>query len=178
MSILTKHGLLQHRNSARIYSKEIDESLTLFKTETKSNKIPVFILYEKDETEELDSLINFLKGLGILIYASWPDQSLQRDKSETTTQELQQQLEENHKIIFLATEKATQSKWCNWVLRFTANHKSEKDIAWFPIREDFSDYSSEELLAKHPYIDEIGIDEYHVMFPNGKDIALKDWLIS
>lgn len=178
MSILTKHGLLQHRNGARIYSKDIEESLLLFKQETKTNKVSILILYEKEELEELDSAINFLKGLGILMHADWPDHELVRDKSTETTNHIQRLLNENKKVVFLATEKATRSKWCNWVLRFAAQHKSEKDIAWFPIREDFTDYSSEGLLSKHPYIDEIGIDEYHIMFPDGKDMPLEQWLKS
>ncbi len=180
MSILPKYGLLQLRNSARIYTKDVPESLSLFKQETKDFKITLFISYHPEESEELDSAINFLKDCDVLVYSDWLDEELPRDKSDITTKRLQEQIQKNKKFIFLATEKAVNLKWCDWVLRLATTIKAPEDIAILPIREDFSDYSGAEHLKKHPYIKEndFTINAYDVKFPNGEEKSLAEWLIS
>ncbi len=177
MSILPKYGLLQLRNSARIYTKDVAESLQLFKKETKNLKVTLFISYHPDELEELDSAINFLKGFGVLIHVDWLDEHFARDKSDATTTQLQQQIRENSKFIFLATETAVQHKWCDWVLRLAATIKAPEDIAILPIREDFSDYGGAEYLKKYTYIkeDDFNAQVYNVKYPHGKEIALSEW---
>ncbi|GAA4275866.1 TIR domain-containing protein [Aquimarina mytili] len=180
MSILPQYGLLQLRNSARIYTKDVTESLQLFKKETKNLKVTLFISHHPDELEELDSAINFLKGFGVLLHADWLDKSIPKDKSDATTKQLQQQIRENSKFIFLATETAVQDKWCDWVLRLAATIKKPEDIAVLPIREDFSDYGGAEYLKKHAYIKEndFTAQAYDVKYPNGKEIALSKWFES
>ncbi len=178
MSILPKYGLLQLRNTTRIYPKDITESLHLFKEEAKADKVTVFISYHPEELEELDSAINFLKGFEVLIYTDWLDQSIPKDKSDLTTKQLQKQIAECTKFIFLATETAVQLKWCDWVLRLAATIKKPEDIAILPIRDDFSDYSGADYLKKHPYIkeDDFTAQAYNVKFSNGNETSISDWL--
>ncbi|MEW7290388.1 TIR domain-containing protein [Aquimarina sp. 2304DJ70-9] len=180
MSILPKYGLLQLRNSARIYTKDVTESLQLFKKETKNLKVTVFLSYHPDELEELDSAINFLKDFDVLIYADWLDENIPRDKSDITSKQLQQQIQENKKFIFLATETAVQSKWCDWVLRLAATIKAPEDIVVLPIREDFSDYGGADYLKKHAYIKENDFTAlaYDVKYPNGDEKTLAEWFTS
>lgn len=178
MSILPKYGLLQLRNSVRIYAKDVTESLALFKNETKNLKATVFLSYHPQELEELDSAINFLKSFGVLVYVDWLSQEIPKDKSDHTTKQLQQQIKENSKFIFLATETAVTDKWCDWVLRLAATIKDPKDIALFPIREDFSDYAGEDYLKKYAYIFESSADAYSLKFPKGKEQKLEDWFLT
>ncbi len=180
MSILPRYGLLQLRNSARIYTKDVEESLRLFKEETKNLKASLFICFHPDEKEELDSAINFLKNFGVLIYADWLDDSMDKDKSDATSQRLQEQIKENKKFIFLGTEAAIASKWCNWILRLANTLKPIEDIAILPVREDFTDYSGEELIKKYAYIHENDYTPlaYDVTTVNGETLELATWLQS
>ncbi|MBQ4822902.1 hypothetical protein [Aquimarina sp. MMG016] len=176
MNILPKYGLLQYRNAVRIYTKDILESLSLFKKETKEHKTTLLIIHEHGQLEELDSVINFLKSFGVLIYADWIDEDIARDKSDTTIQYLKNKVSSNEKIIFLATEEAIQSKWCNWVLRFIATQN--RDVVILPIREDFSDYGGIDLLNKYPYINEISENKYQIRYPKDNTEELENWLES
>ncbi len=182
MSILPKFGLLQFRNSARIYNKTVDESLQLFKEETKESKINLFVFHKPDQLEELDSTVNFLNNFRVLIYVDWLDEHIAQDKSEATTKLITQKINDNKKFIFLATEEAIQSKWCDWVLRLAKTLKPIEDIAVLPVRADFSDYNDdgEAYLQKYAYIHESDVTPhvYDIKFPNGDIKSLADWIAS
>ncbi|MCK8521452.1 toll/interleukin-1 receptor domain-containing protein [Aquimarina sp. D1M17] len=178
MSILPKYGLLQYRNSVRVYTKPIDESLVLFKEETKAHKVSIFLLHKPDQLEELDSAINFLNNFRVMIYVDWLDQVLEDDKGEAITNLITEKLSENQKFIFLATEEAIHSKWCNWVLRLAKTKIPTEAIVMLPIRSDFDDYGGEEHLSKYPYIHEIEAEKYGVKYPNGDIKELTEWMNS
>ncbi|WP_103864440.1 MULTISPECIES: TIR domain-containing protein [Aquimarina] len=188
MNILPKYGLLQYRNTARIYSKPIAESLQLFREETKFLKVSLFLSYKHDELEELDSAINFLKGFGVLIYTDYlfnnNNPTEEKSTTEMSDQQIQQiteqKIKENKKFIFLATEEAISSKRCKWELRYANTQKAINDIAILPIREDYADYGGAEYLHKYPFIQKSDSDPegYDVKFPNGNITSLSAWLVS
>ncbi len=176
MSILPKYGLLQYRNSARFYIKSVEESLALFKQETKDHKIPLFLIHKPDQQEELDSAINFLNNFRVMLYVDWLDNVTEDDKSEELTQTILQKITACDKIIFLATEEALQSKWCNWVIRLAKTKIKTEDIIILPVRSDFDDFQGEDILQKHPYIYEVEEHLYHIQYPNGDSKELADWM--
>ncbi len=180
MSIIPKYGLLQFRNSARIYIKDIEESLQLFKEETKHTKVSLFLAHKPDDRETLDSAINFLKGFGVQIYVDWMDGEVPKDTSDEATKHIQQKIKESTKFVFLATEEALDSKWCKWAIRYANTQKSTENIAILPIRDDYTDYNGTEYLQKYPYIQESeSIKEaYDVKYPSGETKELGDWLAS
>ncbi|WP_062052828.1 toll/interleukin-1 receptor domain-containing protein [Aquimarina longa] len=181
MNILSKYGLLQFRNNARIYNKSVIKSLQLFKEETKLLKTLLFLSYKYDELEELDSAINFLKGFRILIHVDYILEEI-TSEDKMVTKRIQEQIEDkikkSRKFIFIATENAISSKHCKWQIRYANTQKSIDHIAILPIREDYADYSGKEYLQKYPYIqkNEMNPIVYEVKFPNGDIIELGDWL--
>ncbi len=178
MSILPKFGLLQFRNSVRIYHTSITESLQLFKEETRERKVNLFLFHKPNELEELDSAINFLNNFRILIHVDWLEDAVEEDKSDIITKTITQKIKNNDKFIFLATEDAIHSKWCNWVLRLAKTKIPVEDIIMLPVRGDYDDYGGEEFLQKYPYIHEGEEQVYYIKYPNGNIKKLTDWMTS
>ncbi|MBQ0737241.1 hypothetical protein [Aquimarina celericrescens] len=181
MSIIPQYGLKQYRNTARIYTKSVTESLRLFKEEPRNIMVSVFIFHKHDELEELDSAINFLNGFDELVYADWIDEDMYDNTTEATKRihlAIKEKMKQNKKFIFLATEYAIESKLGKWVLGQLHGQKDTEHIALFPVRGDYSDYSGEEYLQKYPYIHEIEAEVYGVKYPNGEAKELGAWLAS
>lgn len=178
MSIISKSKLTTYRNTTRYFSKSINESLREFKAESKFSKVTIFLSHKHDEIEELDSAISFLKRFGVEIYVDWLDEAMPRTTSGKTASRIKQKIKENRKFIFLATEGAISSKWCNWELGHGDAEKYVNHILVLPIKNNYSDYSGAEYLQIYPYIYESDSspNTYFVKFPNGDLKALSNWL--
>lgn len=153
MSIITKSTLYEFRNSTRQFSRTINESLNEFSIESKAGKTTVFLSHKHDELKELDSAISFLKKLGANVYVDWLDTGMPKSTSGKTAQRIKDKIKENKKFIFLATEAAINSKWCNWELGFGDAQRYINNIAVFPVRDDSSNFSGSEYLQIYPSIE-------------------------
>lgn len=153
MSIITKSTLYEFRNSTRQFSRTINESLNEFSRETKDGKTTVFLSHKHDEAKELDSAISFLKKLGVNVYVDWLDTGMPKSTSGKTAQRIKDKIKENKKFIFLATEGAINSKWCNWELGFGDAQRYIDNIAIFPVRDDSNNFTGSEYLQIYPSIE-------------------------
>lgn len=178
MGILSKSQVIGFRNTTRTYSKTINESLLEFKNQSKYGKITIFLSHKHDEIEELDGAITFLKKFGVEIYIDWMDEGMPKLTSGKTAERIKDKIKENQKFIFLATEGAINSKWCNWELGYGDAKKFIDNIAIFPIRSGANDYSGSEYLQIYPYIYESDstIGAFFIKFPNGSIKAISEWL--
>ncbi|RXR17352.1 TIR domain-containing protein [Flavobacterium amnicola] len=193
MSILSKSELIGFRNSTRTFSKGINESLSEFINESKVNKVTVFLSHKHDERSELDAAISFLKRNGVSVYVDWLDEGMPKYTSGKTAERIKNKIKENKKFIFLATEGAINSKWCNWELGFGDAHKYIDNIAVFPVRENGTTFTGSEYLQIYPRIEYVAPNSvsrqiggyftsgYYVITPaDSKGISryhkLEDWL--
>jgi len=155
MSILSKSQLYNFRNVTRTFSKSLNESLSEFSRESKLGKVTIFLSHKHGEREALDSVISFLKNFGVDVYVDWLDEGMPKYTSGKTAKRIKEKIEENSKFLFLATEGAINSKWCNWELGFGDSHKYIDNIAVFPIRNDYDTFSGSEYLNIYPHIEYI-----------------------
>ncbi len=153
MSIISKSTLYGFRNSTRVFSRTINESLDEFSKESKIEKSTVFLSHKHDELKELDSAISLLKKLGVNVYVDWLDTGMPKTTSGKTAKRIKDKIKENKKFIFLATEGAINSKWCNWELGFGDAQKYIDNIALLPIRDDYSSFTGSEYLQIYPRIE-------------------------
>ncbi len=153
MSILTKSQLTGFRNRTRTFQKSITESLSEFHSESKSNKVTIFLSHKHNEIEELDATISLLKLLEVDVYVDWQDEEMPKETSGITASRIKQKIRDNQKFIFLATEGAIASKWCNWELGYGDSQKYMKNIALFPIKNDNQSYSGSEYMQIYPSIE-------------------------
>lgn len=152
MSIINRSLLFSYRNT-RTFAKSINDSLSDYSRESKSGKVTIFLSHKHDEREALDSAIAFLKNFGVEVYVDWLDDGMPKYTSGKTAKRIKEKIKENSKFVFLATEGAIKSKWCNWELGFGDSHKYIDNIAIFPIREDYESFSGSEYLNIYPRIE-------------------------
>jgi len=193
MSILSKSTLLGFRNANRSFSKSITESLSDYSSESKSGKVTIFLSHKHDERDALDAAISFLKNFGVSVYVDWLDEGMPKSTSGKTAKRIKDKIVENNKFIFLATEAAINSKWCNWELGFGDSHKYIEMIAIFPVREDYGNFSGSEYLDIYPRIEFVDYNTvsrkiggyfergYYVITPPDNDgisyyTKIEDWL--
>lgn len=174
MGIITEEELLKYSNKALTLS----ESLFNFRALSKEAKVSVFLSHKHGEKAELVAALSFLEHFGIAVYVDWEDEGMPQRASGKTAERLKQKINESDKFIFLATEGALKSTWCNWELGLGDAAKFIKNIAIFPLKPSFVAYSGTEYLQIYPYIYESDRyrGEYYVMSPNKKAISVQDWL--
>ena len=164
-------------------------------SESSYGKVTIFLSHKHDDTEELDGAITLLNRFGVSVYVDWQDDQMPISTSGETAKRIKDKIKDNKKFIFLATEGATSSKWCNWELGFGDSLKYQEHIAVFPIRNTYDrSYSGSEYLRIYPSIEyedgtskTVGGDYisegWYVLNPpdeNGRQTykTLKNWLTS
>jgi hypothetical protein len=180
MDIFTKSELLNYSKSRKIGTM-VTESLKTFSSESKYNKITIFLSHKHDEIEELEATISFLKQFGIDVYVDWMDEEMPKYTSGKTADRIKKKIKKNDKFILLATDGAISSKWCNWELGYGDAQKYIDNIAILPVKKDYGQYNGSEYLQIYPYIDKrinFHNTNFVVVFPNGKEINLERWLKS
>jgi len=179
MNILTKSELLGYSKATKTYTR-LNESLKTFSSESKSNKVTIFLSHKHDEIKELEAAISFLNQLGVDVYVDWMDEEMPKHTSGETAERIKGKIKNNDKFILLATDGAVNSKWCNWELGIGDVHKYIDNIAIFPVKSDYGQYNGSEYLQIYPYIDKRkdywGDITFFVVFPNGREIKLEEWL--
>lgn len=192
MAVISQSTLNQFRNTTRTNRLNINESLNSFRNESKQNKVTIFLSHKHDETENLDSAISFLKRFGVDVYVDWLDEGMPKSTSGKTAHRIKQKIKENDKFIFLGTEGAIASKWCNWELGYGDSLKYFNNISLLPVRNDNSSYTGSEYMQIYSSIEYLdGTDQtlggqlipkgYYVLEPkdeNGNQsfVTLKQWL--
>ncbi len=122
-----------------------------------SKKVPtVFISHKHEDLEDLEDVIGFLeKEYKVKVYIDSRDTSMPKVTSGETATNIKARIKKCDKYILLATDRAIESKWCNWELGFGDAQKFEKNIALFPMKskgEDNSAYKGNEYMAIYPHI--------------------------
>jgi len=184
MAIITKSKLSQIVSSTVRNSEKADilkearrYSRTLYTTS-------VFLSHSHHDREYVEDVVVFLRKMGVDVYIDWMDDTMPKETSGETATLLKQKIKENDKFIFLATNKSIESKWCNWEIGFGDAQKYLNKIALFPLKEDNLDWNGNEYLKIYPHIKETGIFasflefrfRYVVIFPNGNEMSLQEWL--
>ncbi len=182
MAIISKSALNSIKDSAvrtKSYSW-LNESVNARARLKKYGEVTVFLSHKHDEKAELENAIAFLNSLGVSVYVDWLDEGMPKTTSGVTAAKIKTKIKEKDKFVFLATEGAIASKWCNWELGFGDAQKYINHIAILPVKENYQDYTGSEYLQIYPYIYESDSSKgtYFVKFPNGDLKNLIDWLKS
>jgi hypothetical protein len=190
MSFITESELLKQRRSSKSFAMTLNESLRSFKNENPSHKTRIFLSHKHNELAQLEGAVSFLKAFRADVYVDWLDEGMPKTTSGYTAERIKQKIKENHKFIFLATDAAIDSKWCNWELGLGDAAKYIEHIAIFPVRKDNSDFSGSEYLEIYPYVFNIESYQYfkgsyriqgtYIIYPsvNGNDrvVPIAEWL--
>lgn len=142
-----------------------------------SAKTSVFLSHSHEDLKNgtLSKIIATLKSVGVSVYVDSQDSSMPPFTNAETASKLKEAIKRNKKFILLATNRAINSKWCNWELGFGDAQKYMKHIALFPLADNSDTWEGSEYLRIYPRIEEVN-GSLKVLFPNGTSDMLKDWL--
>ena len=121
-----------------------------------SRNITVFISHKHDDLNDLKGVLGFLeKCYSVTVYIDSQDPTMPKVTSKETALNIKNRIKQCDKFILLATNKAIESKWCNWELGFGDAHKFKDNIALFPMKPkgtNYNEYKGSEYLNIYPYI--------------------------
>lgn len=184
MELITRTQLSTKRNAFERTNSwgTLNEAVNLSRKRSSiSTDVTIFLSHKHDERKELEDAVALLKSLKVNVYVDWLDEGMPKTTSGATAKRLKDKIKSCKKFILLATEKAINSKWCNWELGLGDAHKYIQHIALLVIKEDNSNYSGSEYLDIYPIIGRkyAFSDEYYIVqFPDGRVMELIDWLNS
>jgi hypothetical protein len=180
MSIVTKARLITLTENQVRY-KTFSEVLNEAKSEGKTTaRTSVFLSHSHGDLEKdyVKRAIAFLRNLGLRIYIDSDDSALPPYTNATTASKIKSEIKSNKKFISLATNEAIESPWCNWELGFGDSYKYIDNLALFPLAENSGNWKGNEYLQIYSHIEEQGsTGQFRVIYPDGKTIALTNWLI-
>ncbi len=153
------------------------------------SKPTVFISHKHEDLKELKGVLGFIESIGAKVYIDSMDNSMPTSTSGETADRIKTVIKETDKFILLATDKAVESKWCNWELGIGDVHKYSKNIAILPMKEkggyDFQ-YKGNEYMQIYPSIEyQSGYNKYdndsyipkgYYVRENGYITSLETWL--
>lgn len=133
----------------------VTESRAQLRNYSDSNhNLSVFLSHKHNELEYLERVRYVLEKLHIAVYVDWADLSMQHPTNRKTAEILKEKIKKYDKFIFLASDAAIDSEWCNWEIGFGDAHKYENDkIALFPIKQDDRKWTGNEYLQLYPSIE-------------------------
>jgi TIR domain len=140
--------------------------------------ITVFLSHKHDEKEILKKVIELLKNNGANIYIDWQDDKMPDSTNGETANLIKNQIRTNQKFIFVASNGAINSKWCNWELGYADSLKYDKNIALMPITKNDGSWTGNEYLQIYPVIksEYRHLKGFYYVEFNGEKIDLKKWL--
>jgi hypothetical protein len=145
---VSKEQLSKERDNNRFDSNLCESYCARYK-QPSNNEIVVFLSHKHDEITVLRDVISMLKNLGVNIYVDWMDNDMPKSTSGETALKIKNKIKSCKKFIFLATESAIASKWCNWELGYGDAHKYRENIAIMPITEVRGGYFSGTNTCKY-----------------------------
>ena len=176
----------------------VAERLKLYETKAElrtfsaGNKLNVFLSHRHDEEKLVRYIKSILESLNSKVYIDWEDTSMPPYPNGDTAMKLKEKIRSLDKFIFVASNGAISSKWCNWELGYGDAYKSISDkITIFPVKNQ-DGWKGSEYLKIYPRIVFIpfyqnsnnnqlnfgnpNYGQYWVVYPNDYKIALIDWL--
>lgn len=177
--IITKAHLdLQRKDDLQFRS-----ALTLSRAEralaSRGTAVTVFLSHKLDEVTILENVISLLKNCGVEVYVDWMDEGMPKTTSGLTAIKLKEKINGCKKFIFLATEGAIASKWCNWELGIGDAKKYPANIAIMPIEDNEGSYTGSEYLQIYPVVKSTywSIPNNYFVEWGGVKTPLRDWLM-
>lgn len=117
-------------------------------------KTTVFMSHKHDDLDNIKGLIGFLeKTYDVKAYIDIWDPTMPSQTCGDTAKQLKNRIESCDKFIFMATDGAIDSKWCNWKLGYGDSQKFPENIAIFHVSDAIElNYNGYEYFDLYPYI--------------------------
>lgn len=174
-----RFGLNGVVNERRIFSKSTSET-------------SIFLSHSHHDKDKIEQAKIFFEHLKISVYVDWMDETMPEHTNGITANKIKLKISENDKFILIATNRAVNSKWCNWEVGIGDTYKLTNDnIAILGLADNSGIWNGNEYLQIYPSIEylkgnlnnngDIIPEGYYVLYPkniNGsrKFKTLEQWL--
>ncbi|MEO7045283.1 MAG: toll/interleukin-1 receptor domain-containing protein [Ferruginibacter sp.] len=184
MALFTK-AIFKSISTSRAGNKGIAKVLNEAKFETRSSKTTsLFLSHSHTDKDIVQEAVSFFKGFNHSIYIDWMDDTMPENTSGITAANIKNKIIENDMFILLATNKAVESKWCNWELGIADVFKFAKDkMVILPLADNSTGWVGNEYLQVYPRVELVNKDKtafhdniFYIIYPDGSRKWLDEWL--
>lgn len=151
------------KQEARNYAKSVTASFESYSSKLESivesqnyrRQFDVFLSHSIRDAELVLGVANILEKMGQRVYIDWVvDKQLSRDSvTKETAETLRDRMKQSSKLLYLATDNASSSKWMPWELGYFDGLKSGK-VAILPLVDySFSSFKGQEYLSLYSALD-------------------------
>lgn len=173
-------------DSDKIYDDSLSRSRSFGEPAIKSASGPtVFISHKHSDLPDIKGFLSYLtENYNVVPYIDSMDHNMPNMTNAETAMRIKSVIESCDKFILLATNRALQSKWCNWEVGIADKSKfSAHNMAVLPMYEKGSNrFDGNEYLQIYPYIDEVMDKENSTNLvvkykteKGLKQVSLKEW---
>jgi hypothetical protein len=138
--------------SVESYSSKLE---SIVESQNNQRQFDVFLSHSIRDEELVLGIVEFLKQMGKEVYVDWiEDRQLSRSSvAPETAETLRQRMNQSSRLLYLATDNASSSKWMPWELGYFDGLKSGK-VAILPLVDySFSSFKGQEYLGLYPALD-------------------------
>lgn len=141
-----------------------------------SKTTSVFLSHSHTDKVVVEQVVTLFRTLGIDIYVDWMDETMSAKPDGLTATKIKTKIKENDKFVFLATNMAVSSKWCNWEIGIGDTYKlGLRKISIFPLADNSGSWQGSEYLQIYPRIEQVN-NEYILLYPDRSSESLSTWL--
>ncbi len=192
MPIITESQFrnIANQKSSSGLSGYVNETRTFSKSTSTTS---IFLSHSHQDKAKIEQAKIFFENLGISIYVDWMDSTMPEKTNGTTAIRIKSKIRENEKFVLLATNRAVNSKWCNWEVGIGDIYKLPNDnIAILGLADNNGHWAGNEYLQIYPSIEYqngnsrnnaggIIPEGYYVLYPPQNDGSrtfktLEQWL--
>lgn len=122
----------------------------------------VFLSHSMKDEDLVLGVVKILESMGQKVYVDWVvDKQLSRDSvTKETAETLRRRMKQSSRLLYLATDNASSSKWMPWELGYFDGLRPEK-VAILPLVEySFSSFNGQEYLGLYPALDKDGLRKF------------------
>ena len=158
------------KQEARNYARSVTASFESYSSKLESivesqnyrRQFDVFLSHSIRDAELVLGVANILEKMGQKVYIDWVvDKQLSRDSvTKETAETLRNRMKQSFKLLYLATDNASSSKWMPWELGYFDGLKSGK-VAILPLVDsEYSSFRGQEYLGLYPALNKEALKRF------------------
>ena len=163
MAYFTKQEAYDSARKAKLSTETYSNKLeSIVESQKYQYRFDVFLSNSIRDEELVIGVENIFKGMGKTVYIDWVfDKHLSRDSvTKETAETLRHRMKQSSKLLYLATDNASSSKWMPWELGYFDGLKSG-NVAILPLVDSaYSSFQGQEYLGLYPVLDKDSLEKF------------------
>ena len=156
MAYFTKQEAYDSARKAKLSTETYSNKLeSIVESQKYQYRFDIFLSHSVKDAELVLGVVRILEDMGQKVYVDWVvDQQLSRNSvTKETAETLRNRMKQSSKLLYLATDNASSSKWMPWELGYFDGLRSG-NVAILPLVEySFSSFKGQEYLSLYPALD-------------------------